>query len=114
MINFTSEICYAAEAVRQLSEHGQLSATRLGEISNSPVRWLLQILRKLTVAGLLRAHRGVTGGYELAKPQISLLEIVEALTGPVGAKGPLSESLLAKTEPIALSFRSQLAGVHVT
>jgi Rrf2 family protein len=50
-----------------------------------PERFLLQVLRNLVNEGLLKSTRGVDGGYRLAKPlsQITLLEVVEAIDGPV-------------------------------
>jgi Rrf2 family protein len=50
-----------------------------------PERFLLQILRNLVTHGVLRSTRGVKGGYTLLKvpEKISLLEIVEAVDGPV-------------------------------
>jgi len=51
-----------------------------------PERFLLQILRVLVTHGILRSTRGVDGGYALTKPaeQISLLEVIEAIDGPLG------------------------------
>jgi Rrf2 family protein len=50
-----------------------------------PERFLLQILRVLVTHGILRSTRGVDGGYALTKPadQISLLEVIEAIDGPL-------------------------------
>jgi Rrf2 family protein len=52
-----------------------------------PERFLLQILRNLVTHGILRSTRGVEGGYALTRPpeQISLLEVIEAIEGPIGA-----------------------------
>lgn len=52
-----------------------------------PERFLLQILRILVTHGILRSTRGVDGGYALIKPpdQISLLEVIEAIDGPLQA-----------------------------
>src|SRR5262245_44957665 len=50
-----------------------------------PERFLLKVLKPMVSAGLLRSVKGPHGGYSLAKPasQISLLDIVEAVDGPV-------------------------------
>jgi Rrf2 family protein len=50
-----------------------------------PERFLLKVLKPMVSAGLLRSVKGPHGGYSLAKPaaQISLLQIVEAVDGPV-------------------------------
>lgn len=45
-----------------------------------------KILKTLTRAGLVISHRGAKGGYSLARPAstISMVEIIDALEGPVG------------------------------
>ncbi len=50
-----------------------------------PERFLLQILRNLVTHGILQSTRGVEGGYSLERsPQeISLLEVIEAIDGPL-------------------------------
>jgi len=47
--------------------------------------WLIKSVRPLIERGLVSAARGVGGGFELAKPaeSITLLEIVEAVQGPI-------------------------------
>jgi len=49
------------------------------------VHYLLKLVTKLVKAGVLRSLKGPTGGYRLARParQITLLEVVEAVAGPV-------------------------------
>jgi Rrf2 family protein len=55
-------------------------------------------------AGLVRSQRGVRGGYTLARPasQITVLEILEALEGPI---------LDAEPTDAALRERAQTSGV---
>jgi Rrf2 family protein len=45
-----------------------------------------KIVRELVDHGLLVSHRGVKGGYALARPAetISVADIIDALEGPVG------------------------------
>jgi DNA-binding IscR family transcriptional regulator len=52
-----------------------------------PVQFLEQLFATLRRAGILRSHRGVKGGYTFARAgtEITVLEIVELLDGPVGA-----------------------------
>jgi Rrf2 family protein len=54
-----------------------------------PERFLLQILRVLVTHGILKSTRGVDGGYSLSRPpdQISLLEVIEAIDGPLTSEG---------------------------
>jgi Rrf2 family protein len=53
-----------------------------------PERFLLQILRSLVTHGILQSTRGVEGGYSLDRDpsEISLLEIIEAIDGPLNSK----------------------------
>jgi Rrf2 family protein len=50
-----------------------------------PPVFLTKIVSSLSQAGLLRTYRGVAGGVALGKPadQISLLQIIEAVDGPI-------------------------------
>ncbi len=60
-----------------------------------PERFLLQILRNLVAHGILSSTRGVDGGYTLErKPdEISLLEVIEAIDGPLASTLPVNEGL---------------------
>jgi Rrf2 family protein len=50
-----------------------------------PEHFLSKILQSLARSGLIAAHRGMTGGYELARPaeSVTLLDVVEAMEGPL-------------------------------
>jgi Rrf2 family protein len=65
-----------------------------------PERFLLQVLRNLVNEGLLRSTRGVDGGYRLAKPltQITMLEIVEAIDGPIQPELPQINGLTPQSQ----------------
>ncbi len=45
-----------------------------------------KVLKRLVREGLVVSHRGAKGGYSLARPaeQISMVDIIDALEGPVG------------------------------
>lgn len=60
-------------------------ANELAEELKLPVPTVSKILKSLTQNGLLSSQRGPTGGYMLKKApdQITLMEIVEALEGPL-------------------------------
>lgn len=60
-----------------------------------PERFLLQILRSLVAHHILESTRGVDGGYTLERPpeHISLLDVIEAIDGPLVASLPIGESL---------------------
>ena len=64
-----------------------------------PERFLLQILRNLVAHGILESTRGVDGGYTLERrpEDISLLEVIEAIDGPLTSTLPMSEGLAAES-----------------
>lgn len=87
---------YAFRAVLHLAQAppgAVISAQALAVEEAIPPRFLLKIMRALTQAGLVASHRGVEGGYSLAKPAdaISLLDIIAAMEGPVAIHRCLAE-----------------------
>ena len=54
-------------------------------------RFLLKVLKPLVAAQVLISAKGPHGGYRLAKPanQITLLEIMEAVDGPIRGQSPI-------------------------
>ncbi|NJD29248.1 MAG: Rrf2 family transcriptional regulator [Chloroflexi bacterium] len=74
---------YAVRTMLALGEHredGLLSAARIAERMQIPVRFVAHVLADLTRAGLVSGRPGRRGGYRLSRPadQISLLHIVDA------------------------------------
>ena len=66
--------------------HGRAVQVRvIGERQGIPGRYLEQIFRRLRQAGLVAGKRGPGGGYRLSRSPaaITLLEIVEAVEGPL-------------------------------
>lgn len=83
-------VSYAINASVQLAiaNPGQpVPCSRLAAQGQMPERFLLQVLRSLVTHGILQSTRGVDGGYHLHRPpeDISLLDIIEAIDGPLGA-----------------------------
>lgn len=68
-----------------LAQGTVVSTQVLAESEAIPPRFLLKIMRALHQAGLIRSYRGAEGGFALARPagEISLLDIIEAMEGPV-------------------------------
>src|SRR3954470_7394194 len=60
----------------------------LAERREIPEQFLEQLFSTLRRAGLLSSHRGMRGGYTLSQPadEITVLEVVQALDGKVGAE----------------------------
>jgi Rrf2 family protein len=116
---------YAVEALAYLAAHGEGRLVPSHEAARArgiPERFLLKILRQLGRAGLVHSVKGPRGGYHLARPagRISLLEVVEAVDGPiltdvaeVGSGQALNRQLQVAGSQAAQSSRRVLAGVSV-
>src|SRR5258708_30345235 len=59
-----------------------------------PERFLLKVLNPLVSAGILSSLKGPHGGYRLARTpsDITLLEVIEAVEGPIRREAPPPES----------------------
>ena len=90
MISITTKSPYALTALVELYRHGDRGPVPIAELARRrdiPVQFLEQLFATLRRAGILRSHRGVKGGYTFARPaiEITVLEIVQLLDGPIGA-----------------------------
>lgn len=79
---------YAVRGVLYLSIKGEGELTDIEEISKAqdvPLPYLSKIFQTLGRKGYVRSFRGSNGGFILAKKSedINLLEIIEALEGPI-------------------------------
>lgn len=88
-------VTYALQATMQLAESKSLTPVPCSQIASKgemPERFLLQVLRSLVNHGVLRSTRGVDGGYKLVRSpdDISLLEVIEAIEGPLDSKLPVA------------------------
>jgi Rrf2 family protein len=77
---------YAVRAMLALTRgagNGLLSARRIADAMDIPVRFLPQVLGDLQRGGLVEAAAGRSGGYRLARDAtaISLLDVIEAVEG---------------------------------
>ncbi len=87
---------YALIAVGYIAQHYQAGAVLAQRVSKEygiPLEYLLKILQQLVRANVLRSKRGPRGGFFLAKPteEITLLEIIEAVDGPMVSHLHLAE-----------------------
>jgi DNA-binding IscR family transcriptional regulator len=92
MISITTKSPYALQALAELGRSGE-GPVPIGELARRreiPVQFLEQLFATLRRAGILKSQRGVKGGYTFARPpgQITVLEIVELLEGPLGREAP--------------------------
>jgi Rrf2 family protein len=126
-MKLSQSVTYAIHAVLRLAESREgtpVSCGRLAEKGRMPERFLLQILRDLAKQGILQSTRGGGGGFTLGRQasEISLLEIIEAVDGPVGANLPLKtgfppgvgDRLQEALSQIVAMTRSQLNSVKLT
>jgi Rrf2 family protein len=118
---------YALHALGYLAARGDgppVASHDIAEARGAPEKFLLKVLRPLVRAGLLRSLKGPGGGYRLARPasQITLLEVVEAVDGPVRGEAPvvgegqdgLGPRLAAACERVAEEVRRRLGRVRLS
>lgn len=87
-MQITRQADYAVRAVLYLAQLGperRAATSQIAQEQQIPPSFLAKIVSQLSVAGLLQTSRGARGGVSLARApeQISLLEVVEAIDGPI-------------------------------
>jgi Rrf2 family protein len=112
VLAITSKSPYAVRALAELARSGGAGPVPIGEIARRrdiPVQFLEGLFATLRRAGILQSQRGVKGGYSFARApeQLTVLEVVEALEGVLGAEatGVFEDGVGA--------LRSQLAAVTI-
>ncbi len=88
MIRMTKQTDYGIVLLTRMAAlpDRQFNATKLAAESRLPQPTVSKILKVLARAGLLDSHRGVKGGYTLARdPEtITVTEVIGALEGGIG------------------------------
>ena len=78
---------YAVVVLAQMARNPgmMVTAPQLAADSTVPQPTVAKLLKELAREGVLASHRGVHGGYILARPaeEITVLQIIRALEGPV-------------------------------
>jgi Rrf2 family protein len=87
-VKITRQAEYGVRAMTYLSERGQdgrVPTAVISEAENIPHPFLTKVISRLVTAGLVFTSRGMGGGVELARQpeEITLLEVMEALDGPL-------------------------------
>jgi FeS assembly SUF system regulator len=104
MIRITKQTDYGIVLLTHLAVHPerQFNAPDLAAEAQLPLPMVSKILKLLVREGLLASHRGVKGGYSLARPprEISMAEIVAALEGPIAITECIDEMGNCFHEPI--------------
>jgi Rrf2 family transcriptional regulator, cysteine metabolism repressor len=108
MISITTKSPYAISALAELGRSGGSGPVPIGELARRrdvPVQFLEQLFAVLRRAGVISSQRGVRGGYRFARDpsQVTVLEIVELLDGPVGrdAQGVFADAAAAAAAVLA-------------
>ena len=120
-------VTYALQATLQLAQADSkqpVPCSQLAANGQMPERFLLQILRHLVTHGILRSTRGVDGGYSLTREpnEISILDVIEAIDGPLDSSFPESDGLPEQSQAglrsaldeVAASSRRQLEAVKLS
>jgi Rrf2 family protein len=112
VLSITSKSPYALLALAELGHSGGAGPVPIGDLAKRrdvPVQFLEQLFAVLRRAGVLSSQRGVKGGYMFARDpaEVSVLEIVELLDGPLGrdAQGVFADA--------ASAARKVLEGVSI-
>lgn len=99
-VQIPARVDYAIRAMLELAavHPTRLNRDDLAERQGMPTRYLEAILRELARDGLINGHRGVSGGYELAKPAASITvgDIARAVDGPL--------ALIAQQRPESVEY----------
>jgi Rrf2 family transcriptional regulator, cysteine metabolism repressor len=107
-MNVSSRCDYACRAVVELARHAgnesPLTTTLIAERRRIPEKYLPHILLQLKRAGIVKSVRGAQGGYLLARApeQISLLDVVRAIDGPILTPPPGAD---ANSDDLARAWR---------
>ena len=75
------------------SENGRASTQEIATRQSIPSPFLAKIISQLSFAGLVTTFRGAGGGVSLSRPssKITLLNVIEALEGPIALNRCLIE-----------------------
>ena len=98
-MQITRQADYAVRAVLYLARLGtaeRAATSTVAEEQRIPPSFLAKIISQLSIAGLLHTSRGARGGVTLARDakEISLLEVIEAIDGPIQLNECVGEDAL--------------------
>jgi Rrf2 family protein len=92
-MKLTRASSYALHAVAYMAAEKNdkpVASHHIAQARGIPERFLLKVLKPLVSARVLHSVKGPNGGYRLAKKptEISMLEVVEAVDGPIRGQAP--------------------------
>jgi Rrf2 family protein len=105
MIRLTRAGEYAVRGLVYLAGQSSEKLTLISEIAraeNVSASFLAKIFQNLARAGMVKSHRGVSGGVSLAvsPEQITLRQIIEAVEGPIALNKCLKRSEACSRAPV--------------
>lgn len=110
-----NETDYAIRIVSCLAAgEERIDAATVAERTGVTLRFTLKILHRLVQGGIVRSFKGNKGGYVLARPagEITLLEVVEQIYGPLTISRCHSDSGCGCTHPNGLcDFKDVFADI---
>jgi Rrf2 family protein len=126
-MKLTRASSYALHAVafmaQQKTQDKPMASHNIAHARTIPERFLLKVLKPLVSARILSSIKGPNGGYRLAKApdKISMLDILEAVDGPIRGQapfdeegnGPMNHKLEAICKQSADAMRKQLEKVTI-
>lgn len=88
MMELTRKGDYAIRGIVYLASQPLDTISLLSDIAAAvdvPQTFLAKIFQQFSKSGIVKSYRGTGGGFMLARPpeQITLLEVVEAIEGPI-------------------------------
>lgn len=103
---------YALKAVLDLALHygnssGAVTIHDIAKRTDTPIKFLEQVLLELKRGGFVESRRGKVGGYLLARPasQIKLGEVIRFIDGPVEPIGCVEKGYTGCNEIYKCIFR---------
>lgn len=96
MIRMTKQADYGIVLMTHMAgdPERQITAGELAEETHLPAPTVSKILKMLARQGLLSSHRGVKGGYSLARDSasITMAQIISAMDGPIAITECIDDS----------------------
>ena len=120
-MNFSVKVQYGLRAMLELVRRvnsGPMKSTEIAQDQKIPARYLEQLLLSLKRHGLVKSVRGREGGYTIGRhpSDISLLEVIEVLDGPidlVGKKMKRSAQLVEVFSGLQGALKKHLAEISL-
>jgi len=113
MLKFSKKLEYALISIFEMSDRngdGPVTTKEISKRYHIPQEILGKVLQALAKNGIITSLQGVKGGYELEKKlkDLNIIEIVEAVEGPVSLTACISHDLCGCEQLIRCNIRSPM------